>query len=287
MRRVALAFVLAVGCHRTPAPVIAELRVHLGTVEPASLPMPDEAKLIALVSKVVNAVPRPMHHVSSPAPDAPRLRLVVEVSTAYRGTKIGSAVRARIEPMSELAGVEVIDRDGLVEKEDQPATPNAAELTAHLTHALELLAGGVVRGEDLWLAPPRDARAALASSDGDLREEAIRIAGARRDRESVLALISLLKAGDEAVRDQVIGALGEIGDPRAGKALSSLAGLGDLEEVPKIIDALSRVGGSEAESYLEFVSGSHSVPAVRAIAKRALEHLRARNGDGSVEASPR
>jgi hypothetical protein len=287
VRRVALAFLLAAGCHRTPAPVIAELRVHVGTVEPASLPMPDEAKLIALVSKIVNAVPGPLHLVSSPAPDAPRLRLVVEVSTAYRGTKIGSAVRARIEPMSELAGVEVIDRDGLVEKEDQPAAPNAAELTAHLTHALELLAGGVVRGEDLWLASPKDARAALASSDGDLREEAIRIAGERRDRESVLALIPLLKSDDEAVRDKVIGALGEIGDPRAGKALSTLAGLGDLEEVPKIIDALSRVGGPEAESYLEFVSGSHSVPEVRAIANRALEHLRARNGDGSVETSPR
>jgi hypothetical protein len=287
VRRFVFAFAVVLGaCHHTPAPVIAELRVHMGAVVPASLPMPDEAKLIALVTNVVSAVPGALRIVTSPAADAPKLRMLVEVATAYRGDKIGTAVRARIEPLGDIAGLEVIDRDGLVEKEGQAIAPTAAELTAHLTHALELIAGGAVRGEDLWLAPPKDVQAALASSDGDLRDEAIRIAGERRARDSVPALILLLKVDDDATRDKVIGALGEIGDRRAAKPLSTLASLGDVEEVPKIVDALSLVGGPEAESYLEFVSASHSVPEVRAIAKRALEHLRARQGDGGVAPRP-
>ena len=44
----------------------------------------------------------------------------------------------------------------------------------------------------------------------------------------------------------------------------------------KIVDAISRVGGPEAEAYLELVISGHPSPEVRDVAKKALEHLRAR-----------
>jgi hypothetical protein len=169
-----------------------------------------------------------------------------------------------------------VDRDGLVEKEDVPASPNAAAVRAHQQHAVELVVGAAMRGAQLWLGPAKAARAAIGGKDDELRDEALRIAGERHDHEAVPAIIALLPNQDVDVRDRAIGALAEIGDPGAAKPLTALAKFGDVEQLVKIIDALSRIGGPEAVAYLEFVASGHPVPEIRELAKKALSHARDR-----------
>ena len=113
----------------------------------------------------------------------------------------------------------------------------------HLRHAMGIIVTSAMRGEQLWLKSPAEARAAIGDQDVELRDEAIRIAGERRDRAAVAQLLPLLKSDDVELRDRTIGALAAIGDPSTVKPLAELAKFGDLDELPKILDAVARVGG--------------------------------------------
>src|SRR5262249_41725526 len=117
---------------------------------------------------------------------------------------------------------------------------------------------------------------ALAGSDEDLRDEAMRIAEERREREAVPALVQLLKNDDRAVRDRAIGTLAAIGDARAVKPLTEVARFAETGELPKVLDALGAIGGDEARAYLEFVSSGHADPEMRQLAKDALRHVDSR-----------
>jgi hypothetical protein len=260
------------------APVIGEISARFEQVLPRTLPVPEELELAAMVSTAASAVPGKMR-VILPAPSGtPHLKLSVDVEVGWPGKgPLRSIVRAHLQPLGEDKGGAVrIDREGLVEKEELKGAPDAELLRRHIAHALELVVGGAVRAEQLWLGPSADARAALVGKDEELRDEAIRIAAERRDREAVPALLPLLKSDDPELRDRAIGALAEIGDPRAAHALAEQAKFGDVPELMKIIDAISRVGGPEAESYLELVISGHPSAEVRDVAQKALSHLRAR-----------
>jgi hypothetical protein len=259
--------------------VLDEVDVQLGRLVPESLSRPSDERLAALVRAAVAAVPGPLALGTVDGPTRPRVRLKVEVELGYAaaGGTLRAVVHARLEPKSGPSGGAMrVDREAVVEKESLPRAPDAALIEAHLQRAFELTVGGAMRAEQLWLAPPTDARAALDEKEGDRHDEAIRIAGERRDRTTVPRLIALLKTEDGEQRDAIIGALAEIGDERAVRPLADLAKFGDVDELPKILDALSRIGGPEVISYLEFVAGGHPSPELRDQAKRALEHVRAR-----------
>lgn len=286
---------LSAGCRRSsapPSPVLAEIRARFTRVVPETLPVPSEPALSAAVARAVDAVPGPMRRVSPTPAGAPTERLTVEIELGWQqeGQERGlrSVVRAHIRPLASVApggqgraagsglaavpGLASVDREALVEKEGGTAAPTAEEVSAHLDRALGLVVGATLRAAQLWLGPPSAARAALEGSDDELRDEAIRIAGERRNRESVPQLVGLLRHQEIEVRDRAIGALAEIGDPRAARPLADLAKFSEVIELPKILDAISRIGGPEAESFLDFVAAGHPIPQVREIAKRAREH---------------
>jgi hypothetical protein len=256
--------------------VIGEVRARFERVAPASLPVPSEEALRAAVQGAAEAVSGPLRLRLPPPAGVPSVRLTVELETGWLGHVLRSVVRVHLLPVAESPNLARVDREALVEKEDVRVAPDAVALRAHVEHALELVVGGAVRAEQLWLAPPADARAALGGSDADLRDEAIRIAAERRDRETVPVLIKLLMTDDAELRDRAVGALAEIGDIRAVRPLADLAKFSDVTELVKVLDAISRLGGPEAESYLELVAGGHPSAEVRDLAKRALDHLRSR-----------
>ena len=88
--------------------------------------------------------------------------------------------------------------------------------------------------------------AAIDGPDDDLRDEAIRLAGERKEPAAVPALVRRLKSDDHAVRDRAIGALAAIGDPRAVRPLTEVAKFNELADLPKVLDALATIGGDEA-----------------------------------------
>jgi hypothetical protein len=112
-----------------------------------------------------------------------------------------------------------------------------------------------------------------------LREEAIHLAGERREKQAVPSLTKLLKSDDHDLRDAAIGALGAIGDVRAVRPLTEVAQFRDIAELPKILDALARIGGDEARAYLEFVASGHESPEIRDLAKQSLERMARRSAD--------
>jgi hypothetical protein len=267
--------------------VVGEVRAHVERVVPDSLPVPDADAVVALVRRVAESVPGgPAIATPPPANAAPlRLSVELEVGWASRGP-LRSVVRVHLAPVGEGSGAARVDRDGLVEKEGLSGPPTSEAVRAHLEHALGLVVGAAMRGEQLWLGPPALARAAITGSDEELRDEGMRVAAERRDREAVPLILPLLKQEDAELRDRAIGALADIGDPRAAHALAELAKFGDVQELMKIIDAISRVGGPEAQSYLELVVGGHPSAEVRAIAQRALDHMKKRGADLSGMAMP-
>jgi hypothetical protein len=130
--------------------------------------------------------------------------------------------------------------------------------------------------EKLATAPEPAIRAALRADGGELQEQAIRIAGERKLRDEVPALLDLLENPNESVRDAALGALIQIGDRRAVSALTKSRSLHDRREMRKIIEAIATLGGDEALDYLSFVAASHDEEEIRALAAAAKQRLERR-----------
>ena len=122
--------------------------------------------------------------------------------------------------------------------------------------AKDLLNGFVARRR-LYEGPPSVVHAALMADGGELREEAIRVAGERQLREEAPTLLKLLGDDDETVRDAALGSLIALRDRRAVSELTRTRSLRDRREMRKIIEAISILGGQEAEEYLSFVAATH------------------------------
>jgi len=106
-----------------------------------------------------------------------------------------------------------------------------------------------------------------------LREEAIRVAGARGMRDEIPALLPMLADDDEAVRDAALGALIAMHEQRAVTELTRNRSLRDRHEMRKILDAIAILGGSEARDYLSFVAESHDDEEIRKLAAEAKSRL--------------
>ena len=139
----------------------------------------------------------------------------------------------------------------------------------------DLLAGYVAR-QKLWSATPQALHAAMAAP-GELRLEAIRVAGVRKLRDEVPTLVALLSDDEETIRDAALGALVELRDPRAVAALTKTKSMKVRREMRKIVDALAALGGQEAADYLSFVADAHDDEEIRIMARAALVRLRSRS----------
>jgi hypothetical protein len=132
----------------------------------------------------------------------------------------------------------------------------------------------------LYDGPEESVHAALMADGGDLRDEAIRAAGARRLGGEAPVLLKLLGDPDESTRDAALGALIALHDQRAVAELTRTRSLRDRHEMRKIIEAIAILGGQEADDYLSFVAASHDDDEIRAAAAAARARLERREGDG-------
>jgi hypothetical protein len=151
--------------------------------------------------------------------------------------------------------------------EAKTAFQRLAERTA------EDLVQSYVARQKLWLSDAKQVAAALESSDGDLRVEALRIIGARRLRAHAPAVIRLLADDNENVRDAALGTLVALRLRGAVKAIAESHQMRDAREMRKVLDAIATLGGSEAKDYLAFVAETHDDEEIRDMAKAALERL--------------
>ena len=146
----------------------------------------------------------------------------------------------------------------------------------------DLLDGSLARYK-LQSASPEAIHVALAADGGELREEAIRVAGQRQLRQEAPRLLDFLTNDDEAIRDAALGALIAMKDARAVAVLTKSRSLRDRREMRKIIEAIAVLGGDEALDYLSFVAETHDDEEIRTQAGEARTRL-LRRLDGAAPA---
>ncbi len=147
------------------------------------------------------------------------------------------------------------------------------------------LIDGYVARRQIQEGPPSAVHAALEADGGELREEAIRVVGARKLRDEAPILLKLLGDPDEATRDAALGALIALHDRRAVTELTRTRSLRDRREMRKIIEAISILGGQEADDYLSFVAATHDDDEIRAEAAAARARLGRRENDAVAPGS--
>jgi hypothetical protein len=215
------------------------------------------------------------------AADAARLKLRVEIrldgaEDQESGKGILRAfVTARLVPVGAPIGALTFEQEAVAEREYALKERGDARQAwrAHAERAVDDVVQTVGARVRLSVGPSEALVRALDGDDADLRDEAIRLAGERRERAAVPSLVKLLKSDDHATRDRAIGALAAIGDARAVRPLTEVARFREVSELPKVLDALSAIGGDEARAYLEFVASGHESAEMRELAKQALTHL--------------
>jgi hypothetical protein len=126
-------------------------------------------------------------------------------------------------------------------------------------------------------ASDADVLAAIANADaGDVKEQAIRLAGDRRLKAAIDPLLALLSHDDENVRDAALGALLQMREPRTVSELGKSRSMRDHHEMRKIIEAIAILGGDEAISYLKFVEDAHEDEEIKKLAGQALVRIERR-----------
>jgi len=159
--------------------------------------------------------------------------------------------------------------------------PGTAPFRALVSRVMADLVSGFVARRRLRDGPPESVHAALTADGGELREEAIHVAGQRQLRQEVPALLKLLNDADEPTRDAALGALSAMRDRRAVSELTRTRSLRDRREMRKIIEAIAILGGDEAQDYLSFIAQSHDDDEIRAEAAAAKARLERRAADAA------
>jgi len=160
------------------------------------------------------------------------------------------------------------------------AASRADALDGLVRRVMRDLLDGLTARRRLQGGSPEAIHAALVGDGGELREEAIRMAGQRQLRQEVPALLKLLGDPDEATRDAALGALIALRERRAVTELTKTRSLHDRREMRKIIEAIAILGGREAEDYLSFVAETHDDDEIRSAAAAAKARLERRGADG-------
>ncbi|HET6281257.1 MAG TPA: HEAT repeat domain-containing protein [Polyangia bacterium] len=294
----------ASGCRRNRAPT-APARPALGSVSFRDLTPPGNAPGELSLAPIEDAVRQRLlgtgMFAPSPASDAGSSGPVVRVrgEFAIDGAVVGSKAAARAVVRMRL-DTRPSDVPGAIEEDLQGQGEQTYVIPSHDSHGedkalaaqRELYSNLVIRlARDLvdGLAAPRKLReaapevvhAALAADGGELRAEAIRVAGQRQLRQEIPQLLVLLNDPDEATRDAALGALIAMKERRAVTELTKSRSLRDRREMRKILEAVSLLGGQEALDYLSFVAATHDEEEIRteaAAAKARLERREAESG---------
>lgn len=169
--------------------------------------------------------------------------------------------------------------------------PDRAALAQRVAErtAVDLLSGLLARAR-LRRATPAEIHAAIVDGGSSpVREEAIRLAGARGLKGEASALLGLLDDPEESIRDAALGALIALRDQRAVAQLARHRSLRDRREMTKILEAISQIGGEEAEQYLSFVADAHEDADIRQQAREAHDRVLRHRGvqDSSSGPQPR
>jgi hypothetical protein len=227
---------------------------------------------------------------------AARARVAVAAETVELGAKGEARAQVRVRVDSRPAdapgavsfdvggqGVEpYVVEAGKVRGGATAAQSPRPSLTALATRIARDLIEGVAARHRLEDGAPAAVHAALVADGGELREEAIRIAGERQLRDEAPTLLKLLGDDDEAVRDAALGALIAMRDRRAVRELTQSRSLRDRREMRKIIEAISILGGQEADEYLSFVAATHDDDEIRAEAAAARARLQRREAEAGT-----
>jgi hypothetical protein len=287
----------APGCKRTPVapppPEIAEVRVVYKGGDVAGAPKLDVAALTAAARAAIttaSGVPiREDGGVDSTRKNRYRLRVELEIGAAEDAAakkgNLRALVDAKLSPVGSDPSALSFEQTALAERQYTPGKPGEPAWQAHAERAIRDCVGGVGARVKLAAGDASAIVAAIDGADDDLREEGMRLAAERKEKNAVPALIRRLKSDDHAARDRAIGALAAIGDARAVRPLTEVAKFNDLSDLPKVLDALATIGGPEARSYLEFVASGHDNPEMRDLAKEALGHLDRRQAEKSRDMS--
>ncbi len=231
---------------------------------------------------------------AAPAPAAPRgtvspiARIRIDLRTEVAEVKDRGAARAvvrlRIETRPRDApGALAEDVTAAAEQlfstgsGVSPAPDRAALFAKLIVRTVGDLLDGLAARARLRQAGAVELAAAMRADGGELREEAIRVAGQRRARETVPALLDLLNHPDEPVRDAALGALLEMKEARAVPVLTRTRSFRDSREMRKILDAVATLGGKEALDYLAFVAETHDDAEIRQMAASARTRLARRD----------
>jgi hypothetical protein len=295
---------LALGCHRTAAPVtpprplLGDIKVEVGVPpDEPSPPQLDSASLEAWLRARLLATGL-FSAAGGAAGGTPRARVAARIGV--EAVEAGGKGEARTEVAlrlddgrgeaadslsfalegrgSERYSVAAPDRKG--------GAPGPAPRDAVVGELVQRVTGDLiddyVARRQIAHGPPAAVHAALAADGGDLREEAIRAAGERKLRDEAPRLLQLLNDPDERTRDEALGALIALGDRRAVTELTRTRSLRDRREMRKIIEAIAILGGREADDYLSFVAATHDDDEIRAEAAAARARLERRENDATA-----
>jgi hypothetical protein len=278
-----------------PAPEIGEVHVSYRMEEGDEPPALDVAALTAAARAAIaqsSGMPVREDGGVDAETHARRYKLRVEVRLAggedkkeHKGV-MHALVEARLRPVGGEPGALAFEQSAVAERVYPLGKAGEPAWQVHVEHAIKDVLAGVGARVKLAAGDTRAILSAIDSSDDDLRQEGIRLAGERRETASVPSLIKLLKSEDHATRDRAIGALGAIGDRRAVKPLTEVAHFRDLIDLPKVLDALAAIGGVESRNYLEFVASGHESAEIRDLAKQALVHLDRREQEALRDMKP-
>lgn len=203
--------------------------------------------------------------VDKPRPGAYRMKLTFGVGIRDGDRRVAVEARATARDLDSVA-LQAAAADGL---------PQAS--ASVLRKVIDAVVADIGFQARLVVCSPARMRQILnTEKDRQRLAAAVGIAGVRRTREAVPALIKLLRHPSEEVADPAIGALVAIGDRRAVPALTRLTKFGNTAKMAKLIDGIGSLGGKEAVEYLELVASGHEDADIRNMASDALERLKRR-----------
>jgi len=244
----------------------------------------DDARLVA---KTKDVLERSGTFVANDASAAKRtsanVRIEAEVVSdgVSEDSEIGVKVRLKIEIHPATATTARYGEDAAAVGQAPLDKGQLSELAAAVQRLAERTTGDLlsayVTRQKLWIADETEIARGLASKDGDLRLEAIRIAGPRKLKAHLPVRLRLLADEDEATRDAALGAVVAMGERSSIRALAESRQMRDSYEMSKVLDAVATLGGQEAKDYLSFVAETHDDSDIRAMAKASLERLRKRD----------